>query len=234
MPARSRLAPLARSCGLRPPRSLASAARARPYWRDCAGSRQRWRRSRPVGLDHERRFRFFPDLSRSENTGTGEDGDFWDAPHSRAEHAASLRQRGPPTGFPPLTSRLAACFFADMRGVPARLPCRTAPRTPVPAIPPADGPLACQCRTSTPVPAIPLVPASPSTYRARRSAGACGGARTDTRTSPRHQSAQTRSNLDWKSRPKLACTDEKLFTLPVSNTFYTSERRKASGKQKTR
>jgi hypothetical protein len=74
---------------------------------------------------------------------------------------------GPPTGFPPLTSRLAACFFADMRGVPARLPCRTAPRTPVPAIPPADGPLACQCRTSTPVPAIPLVPASPSTYRAR-------------------------------------------------------------------
>jgi len=125
------------------------------------------RRSRPVGLDHERRFRFFPDLSRSENTGTGEDGDFWDAPHSRAEHAASLRQRGPPTGFPPLTSRLAACFFADMRGVPARLPCRTAPRTPVPAIPPADGPLACQCRTSTPVPAIPLVPASPSTYRAR-------------------------------------------------------------------
>ena len=31
-----------------------------------------------------------------------------------------------------------------MRGVPARLPCRTAPRTPVPAIPPADGPLACR------------------------------------------------------------------------------------------
>ena len=52
-------------------------------------------------------------------------------------------------------------------GRPARLPCRTAPRTPVPAIPPADGPLACQCRTSTPVPAIPLVPASPSTYRTR-------------------------------------------------------------------
>ena len=190
------------------------------------------RRSRPVGLDHERRFRFFPDLSRSENTGTGEDGDFWDAPHSRAEHAASLRQRGPPTGFPPLTSRLASCFFADMRGVPARLPCRTAPRTPVPAIPLADCPLASAAR------ARPYRryhwfqrPQAP-TARARRSAGACGGARTDTRTSPRHQSAQTRSNLDWKSRPKLAFTDEKLFTLPVSNTFYTSERRKASGKQK--
>ena len=177
MPARSRLAPLARSCGLRPPRSLASAARARPYWRDCAGSRQRRRRSRPVGLYHERRFRFFTDLSRSEKACTGEDGDFWDAP--------------------------LACLAVPLPERPyRRYHWFQRPQAP--------------------------------TARARRSAGACGGARTDTRTSPRHQSAQTRSNLDWKSRPKLACTDEKLFTLPVSNTFYTSERRKASGKQKTR
>jgi len=33
-----------------------------------------------------------------------------------------------------------------MRGVPARLPCRTAPRTPVPAIPLADCPLASAAR----------------------------------------------------------------------------------------
>ena len=172
------------------------------------------RRSRPVGLDHERRFRFFPDLSRSENTGTGEDGDFWDAPHSRAEHAASLRQRGPPTGFPPLTSRLASCFFADMRGVPARLPCRTAPRTPVPAIPPADGPLASLAPAGFARPARLPVP-----HEHARTGDTTGS-----------NSAQTRSNLDWKSRPKPARTGEKRFTLPVSNIFYTSERRRASGK----
>ena len=178
-------------------RSLASAARARPYWRDCAGSRQRRRRSRPVGLYHERRFRFFTDLSRSEKACTGEDGDFWDAP--LACLAVPLPER-PYRRYRPLMARSLA---SAARARPyRRYHWFQRPQAP--------------------------------TARARRSAGACGGARTDTRTSPQHHSAQTLYNLDWKSRPKLACADEKLFTLPVSNTFYTSERRKASGKQKTR